>query len=536
MLVGVDKLADAVQVTLGPKGRNALIDQSFGAPKITKDGVTVAKSIEFKDRFHNMGAQLVRQVASKTNDIAGDGTTTATVLARAIYSEGCKSVAAGLNPMDLRRGMMLAVEKVVAHLETQSVKITTSEEIAQVGTISANGDRAVGDLLASAMEKVGKEGVITVQDGRTLHDELETVEGMKFDRGYISPYFVTDPKTQRVELEDAYILLVEKKVSTLQSILPILEATMRDSRSLLIIAEDVESEALASLVLNKLRAGLKVCAVKAPGFGDNRKANLQDIAELTGGTVISEEVGLKLETATMDHLGSAKKITVSKDDTLIMHGGGRKEAIEERCNLIREMADKTTSEFEKEKLQERLAKLSGGIAVIKVGGASEVEMGEKKDRIVDALNATRAAVDEGIVPGGGMALLNASKTLDELAASHSANHDIRVGVEIIQRAIRRPIQTISNNAGVPGEVIVGKLLESTDPRFGYDASTGQYKDMIKAGIIDPTKVVRTALQDAASVAALMVTTEAAIADLPEEKPAAPMGGMGGGMGGMGGMF
>jgi chaperonin GroEL len=501
-----------------------------------QDGVTVAKAIEFKDRFQNMGAQLVRQVASKTNDVAGDGTTTATVLARAIFSEGCKSVAAGLNPMDLRRGMTQAVDLVISNLKSQAVAISSSEEIAQVGTISANGDREVGDLLAKAMEKVGKEGVITVQDGRTLHDELETVEGMKFDRGYISPYFVNDAKTQKVEFEDCYILLVEKKVSSLQSILHLLEAIVRENKPLVILAEDVESEALASLVLNKLRAGLKVCAVKAPGFGDNRKANLQDIAELTGGTVISEEVGMKLETATLDHLGRARKLTISKDDTLILGGMGSKEAIAERCEMIRDLAKNTTSEYEKEKLEERLAKLSGGIAVIKVGGGSEVEMGEKKDRIVDALNATRAAVQEGIVPGGGVALLNASKVLDDLAAK-ATNQDVRVGIEIIQRAIRRPLTTIASNAGVPGEVIVGKLLESSNPRWGYNAATGQYVDMISAGIIDPVKVVRTALQDASSVAALMTTSEVAVADLPEEKSAAaapPMGA--GGMGGMGGMF
>lgn len=483
-----------------------------------------------------MGAQLVRQVASKTNDVAGDGTTTATVLARAIFSEGCKSVAAGLNPMDLRRGMMTAVESVVKNLKSQSLKITSSEEIAQVATISANGDVEVGRLLANAMEKVGKEGVITIQDGRTLHDELEVVEGMKFDRGYISPYFVNDPKTQKVELEDAYILLVEKKISSLQSILAILEAVVRENRPLLIIAEDVESEALASLVLNKLRGGLKVCAVKAPGFGDNRKANLQDIAELTAGTVISEEVGLKLETTTIEQLGRAKKVTVGKDDTLVMHGAGTKEAIQERCDMLREMMEKTTSEYEKEKLQERLAKLSGGVAVLRVGGASEVEMGEKKDRITDALCATRAAVEEGIVPGGGIALLNASKQLDELAKSAS-NQDVRVGIEIIQRAIRRPLQAISYNAGVAGDVIVGKLLEQNDPRLGYDAATAKYVDMIKAGIIDPTKVVRSALQDAASVAALMTTTEAAVAELPAEPVAHSHGPPGGGrgMGGMGGM-
>lgn len=541
MLQGVDKLADAVQVTLGPKGRNALLDQAFGAPKITKDGVTVAKSIEFKDRFQNMGAQLVRQVANNANDAAGDGTTTATVLARAIFSEGCKSVAAGLNPMDLKRGMDAAVTHVVEYLKNASTEITSTDEITQVATISANSDHHIGSLIGSAMEKVGKEGVITVQDGRTLEDELEVVEGMRFDRGYISPYFVTDPKTQKCEFEDPLILLVEKKVSNLQSIVHILEAAAREQKPLIIIAEDVESEALAGLVLNKLRGGLKVAAVKAPGFGDNRKANLQDLAALTGGTVISEEIGLKLDTTTVDHLGRSKKITISKDDTLILDGSGDKAVINERTDMIRDQIAATNSEYEKEKLSERLAKLSGGIAVIKVGGASEVEVGEKKDRVTDALNATRAAVEEGIVPGGGTALLYASRTLDSLIAGLT-NVDQKVGAEIIQRAIRRPCMTIAKNAGVSGEVVVGKLLESDSDTYGYDAGKGEYTDMLKAGILDPTKVVRTALVDASSVASLMTTTEAAVADLPKEEGdsgmpggMSGMGGMGG-MGGVGGMF
>jgi len=532
MLSGVNKLADAVQVTLGPKGRTAIIGQSFGAPKITKDGVTVAKNISFKDSYENMGAQLIRQVASKANDEAGDGTTTATVLARALFVEGCKAVAAGLNPMEVRYGMTLAVEKVLEYLKSKSAPISSPEEIVQVATISANGDLEIGKLIGTAMEKVGRDGVITTADGNTLLDELEVVEGMKFDRGFISPYFVTDAKTQEVVLEDPFILLSEKKISSVQELLPILEAVHASRKPLIIIAEDVESDALAALVLNKLRAGVKVCAVKAPGFGDNRKANLQDIAELTGGTVISEEVGLKLEKATLDLLGSAKKITVTKDNTMILGGGGSKEAIAERCELIRDQIDRTTSEYEKEKLQERLGKLSGGVAILKIGGASEVEVGEKKDRVTDALNATRAAVAEGIVPGGGSVLLHASKTLDALADAQ-ANQDVRAGVKIVQRAIRMPAQTIASNAGVSGEVVVGKMLELTNFREGYDAATGVYKDLVSAGIIDPTKVVRTALVDASSVASLMLTTEAAIVDLPAPE-AAPAGGAGG-MGGMGGM-
>lgn len=486
--------------------------------------------------MQNMGAQLVRQVASKTNDIAGDGTTTATVLARAVYSEGCKSVAAGMNPMDLRRGMAAAQDAVLAWLDEHSKEVSSSEEIAQVATISANNDTEVGALIAKAMDKVGRDGVITVSDGRTLEDELDVVEGMRFDRGYISPYFLTDAKTQKAEFEDAYILLVEKKVSTASSIVAVLEAAFREGKPIVIIAEDVESEALATLVVNKLRAGAKVAAVKAPGFGDNRKANLQDIAELTGGTVISEDVGLKLDQATIDHLGRAGKITITKDDTLILNGAGTKEAITERCEAIRDQMDRTSSEYEKEKLQERLAKLSGGVAVIKVGGASEVEVGEKKDRVVDALNATRAAVEQGIVPGGGTALLYASKCIDALIEAEM-NQDVKVGMRIIQRAIRKPAETITKNAGASGEVIVGKLLESTDYTYGFNAGTGEFVDMIAAGIIDPKKVVRTALVDAVSVAGLMTTTEAAVYELPADKDEGMgAGGMGGGMGGMGGMF
>jgi chaperonin GroEL len=530
MLQGVDLLADAVQVTLGPKGRNAILDQPYGAPKITKDGVTVAKHIEFKDRFQNMGAQLVRQVANKTNDIAGDGTTTATVLTRAIFSEGCKAVAAGMNPMDLKRGGQMAVDKVLSVLQQNSRKITTKEEVAQVGTISANGERAIGDLLAEAMERVGREGVITVQDGKTLNTELDVVEGMKFDRGFISPYFVTDPKAQVVEYEKPLILIVDKKISSLQSIVPVLESANRTQRPLLIVAEDVESEALATLVVNKLRGILKVCAVKAPGFGDNRKAILQDIAIITGGTVISEDVGIKLENVTEEHLGTCAKVKITKDDTIILDGLGDKKAIEDRCEVIREAAASTTSEYEKEKLQERLAKLSGGVAVIKVGGSSDVEVGEKRDRIVDALNATRAAVEEGIVPGGGSALLWASKQLDEVKAQ-CTNMDQKIGVEIVQRACRAPIRAISNNAGAEGSVIVGELLKKTDHEIGYNAQTGEYVNMISAGIVDPTKVVRTALVDAFSVSGLLMTTEAMVADLPDDKPAGPPAGMGG-MGGM----
>jgi chaperonin GroEL len=536
LLAGVDRLADAVQVTLGPKGRNVALDQAYGPPKITKDGVTVAKHIELSDKFENMGANLVRQVASRTNDVAGDGTTTATVLARALFSEGCKSVAAGMNPMDLRRGMQAAVDQIVKELGLMSTKITNNEEVSQVATISANGDKQVGDLIAKAMAKVGKEGVITVQDGKTLEDELEVVEGMKFDRGYISPYFITDQKSQKCEFEDCLLLFVEKKVSTLHALVPVLEQVVKDGRALLIVAEDIEGDALATLVVNKLRGGLKVCAVKAPGFGDNRKANMQDLAILTGGQVISEDVGLKLENVSMDMLGSAKKVTVTKDDTIVLGGAGSKDAVNERTALLKDSIEQSKSDYEKEKLQERLAKLSGGVAVIKVGGASEVEVGEKKDRVVDALNATRAAVEEGIVPGGGAALLHASKTLESLKSS-APNMDHKIGIEIVERAIRVPCATIAKNAGFEGAVIVGKLLESQDRRQGFDAQQGKYTDMIKAGILDPAKVVRTALVDASSVAGLMTTTECVVVELPEEKPAASMGGggMGGGMGGMGGM-
>lgn len=537
MLAGVDLLADAVQVTLGPKGRNAIIAQPYGAPKITKDGVTVAKSIDFEDKFEDMGAQLVKSVASKTNDVAGDGTTTATILARSIYSEGCKAVAAGMNPLDLRRGIQKAVDSVVATLGEISRPITSKEEVMQVGTISANSDTEIGQLIADAMERVGKEGVITVQDGKTLENELEVVEGMKFDRGFISPYFITDPKTQTVELENPLILLVEKKVSSLQQLVPLLESVIKSSSSLLIVAEDVESEALATLVVNKLRAGIKVCAVKAPGFGDNRKATMQDLAILTGGTVISEEVGLKLEEVQPAHLGSCKRLTVTKNDTVVLDGGGEKSAIEERCELIRASTEATKSDYEREKLQERLAKLSGGVAVIKVGGASEVEVNEKKDRVVDALNATRAAVEEGIVPGGGKALLYASTRLASVK-DECTNMDQRIGVEIIERALRSPLKTIALNAGEEGAVICGKLLEDgVDPSEGFDAQNGIYTDMFEAGIIDPTKVTRTGIVDAASVAGLLTTSEAMIVDKPTEGGGAPgpmggMGGMGGGMPGM----
>lgn len=533
MLEGVNALADAVQVTLGPKGRNAILDQPFGPPKITKDGVTVAKHIEFACRFQNMGAQLVRQVASNTNDAAGDGTTTATVLTRAIFSEGCKAVAAGMNPMDLKRGAQLAVDRVVSVLDSISRPISTREEVAQVGTISANGEREIGDLLAEAMERVGKEGVITVQDGKTLQTELDVVEGMKFDRGFISPYFVTDNKSQTVEFEKPLILLVEKKVSSLASLVPLLESCVRSSRPLLIIAEDVESEALATLVVNKLRGGIKVCAVKAPGFGDNRKATLQDIAIITGGTVISEDMGHSLENVDESMLGTAAKVKVSKDDTIILDGEGDKTAIDERCALLRESADNASSDYEKEKLQERLAKIAGGVAVIKVGGGSDVEVGEKRDRIVDALNATRAAVEQGIVPGGGMGLLWASRQLDDLIAN-AENIDQKIGIEMIQAACRAPCKAIANNAGVEGAVVVGECLKFDTAEEGYDAAKGEYKNMIAAGIMDPTKVVKTAIQDAFSVSGLLMTTEAMVAE--PEAEAAPMGGMPGGMGGMGGMM
>ncbi|PSC68063.1 Chaperonin mitochondrial [Micractinium conductrix] len=530
LLAGVEKLADAVQVTLGPKGRNVVIEQAYGAPKITKDGVTVARAIEFKDKFQNVGASLVKQVASATNDVAGDGTTTATVLTRAILVEGCKSVAAGMNPMDLRRGINLAVDHVVAELKARAKMISTTEEIAQVGTISANGEREIGELIARAMEKVGKEGVITVQDGKTLENELEVVEGMKFDRGYISPYFVTDQKTMKCELEDAYVLICEKKISGIASIIPVLEQVLKTQRPLLIISEDVESEALATLIVNKLRAGVKVCAVKAPGFGDNRKANLQDIAVLTGATVVSEDLGFKLEKVDATMLGSAKKVTISKDDTVILNGGGAKPTIAERCDMIRQAMESSTSDYDREKLQERLAKLSGGVAVLKVGGASEVEVGEKKDRITDALNATKAAVEEGIVPGGGTALVYASRSL-EAVKEKCENFDQKVGVEIIQRAIRRPAKTIANNAGLEGDVIVGKLLEREgEETVGFNAATGRFEDLVRAGVIDPMKVVRTALLDAASVASLLTTAECIIVEAPKnEAPPAP------GMGGMGGM-
>ncbi|EMD31541.1 hypothetical protein CERSUDRAFT_144847 [Gelatoporia subvermispora B] len=553
ILTGVDVLANAVSVTLGPKGRNVIIEQPFGGPKITKDGVTVAKSITLKDKFENLGARLVQDVAQKTNEIAGDGTTTATVLARAIYSEGVKNVAAGCNPMDLRRGSQAAVDRVVEFLSSHAKTITTTAEIAQVATISANGDTHVGNLIAQAMEKVGKEGVITVKEGRTIDDEIEITEGMRFDRGFISPYFVTDVKSQKVDFEKPLILLSEKKISVLQDILPALEQAVQSRRPLLIIAEDVDGEALAACILNKLRGQLQVCAVKAPGFGDNRKSILGDLAILTGGTVFTDELDIKLERMTPDMLGSTGSVTITKDDTIILNGEGSKDAIQARCEQIRSLLDDpTTSEFDKTKLQERLAKLSGGVAVIKVGGSSEVEVGEKKDRYDDALNATRAAVEEGILPGGGTALLKASLALavnTPGAASQptspdakpipTANFDQDLGVSIIRRALTNPTRTILNNAGEESSVIVGTLLNQYGAAdkfsWGYDASKGEYVDMIKAGIVDPLKVVRTALVDAAGVASLLTTSEACVVEADEPKSAAPMGGMGGGMGGMGGM-
>jgi len=527
MLKGVDILADAVKVTLGPKGRNVVLDKSFGAPRISKDGVTVAKEIELSDKFENMGAQMVREVASKTNDIAGDGTTTATVLAQAIVREGAKAVAAGMNPMDLKRGVDMAVEKVVADLEKRSKKIKTSEEVAQVGTISANGEREIGDFIAKAMEKVGNEGVITVEEAKSLYTELDVVEGMQFDRGYLSPYFVTNAEKMLVELEDPFILLHEKKLSNLQAMLPVLEAVVQSSRPLLIIAEDVEGEALATLVVNKLRGGLKVAAVKAPGFGDRRKAMLEDIAILTGGQVISEDLGIKLENVTLDMLGKAKKVSIDKDNTTIVSGAGKKTDIQARCSQIRQQIEDTTSDYDREKLQERLAKLAGGVAVIRVGGATEVEVKERKDRVDDAMHATRAAVEEGIVAGGGAALLYAVRSLNGFKPE---NHDQQVGVDIVRRALQSPVRQIAENAGADGSVVAGKLMESKDLNFGYDAQAGEYKDLVKAGIIDPTKVVRTALQDAASVAGLLITTEAMVAEKPEKK-----GGAGAGMPDMGGM-
>ncbi len=529
LLRGVDILADAVKVTLGPKGRNVVIEKSFGAPRSTKDGVTVAKEIELSDKFENMGAQMVREVAQKTNDTAGDGTTTATVLAQAIVREGMKSVAAGMNPMDLKRGVALAVEAVVADLKKRSKKVKSNDEIAQVGTISANGDVAVGKMIAEAMAKVGNEGVITVEEAKSLDTELEVVEGMQFDRGYISPYFVTNAEKMVADLDEPYILIHEKKLSSLQPMLPILETIVQTGRPLLIIAEEVEGEALATLVVNKLRGGLKVAAVKAPGFGDRRKAMLEDIATVTNGEVISEDLGIKLENVKINQLGQAKKVRITKDDTTIIDGAGKKKDIQDRVAQIKAQIEDTTSDYDKEKLQERLAKLAGGVAVIRVGGATEVEVKEKKDRVDDALNATRAAVEEGIVPGGGVALLYASRALAGLTGD---GEDQKAGINIVRKAIQSPIRQILENAGVEASPVVNKLLEGKSATAGFDAQREQYVDMIDAGIIDPTKVVRTALQDAASVAGLLITTEAMIAEKPDNKKG---GGMGGGMGGMGGM-
>lgn len=528
MLRGVDILADAVKVTLGPKGRNVIIDKSFGAPRITKDGVSVAKEIELEDKFENMGAQMVREVASKTNDIAGDGTTTATVLAQAIVREGAKAVAAGMNPMDLKRGIDLAVSEVVKDLQAKAKKISTSEEVAQVGTISANGDKQVGADIAEAMQKVGNEGVITVEEAKTAETELEVVEGMQFDRGYLSPYFVTNAEKMIADLDDAFILLHEKKLSNLQAMLPVLEAVVQTGKPLLIIAEDVEGEALATLVVNKLRGGLKIAAVKAPGFGDRRKAMLEDIAILTGGTVISEDLGIKLENVTLDMLGRAKKVSISKENTTIVDGAGAKSDIEGRVAQIKAQIEETTSDYDREKLQERLAKLAGGVAVIRVGGSTEIEVKERKDRIDDALNATRAAVQEGIVPGGGTALLRSSTKI----TVKGGNDDQEAGINIVRRALQALVRQIADNAGDEASIIVGKILEKNEDNFGYNAQTGEFGDMISMGIVDPVKVVRTALQNAASVASLLITTEAMIAELPKKEAA---GGMPGGMGGMGGM-
>jgi chaperonin GroEL len=531
MLRGVNILANAVKVTLGPKGRNVVIEKSFGAPRSTKDGVSVAKEIELADRFENLGAQMIREVASKTNDKAGDGTTTATVLAQAIVQEGLKSVAAGMNPMDLKRGIDKAVAIVVAEIKASSKKVTTNTEIAQVGTISANGDKEVGDMIAKAMDKVGNEGVITVEEAKTAETELDVVEGMQFDRGYLSPYFITNADKMEVQLEEPLILLFEKKLSSLQPLLPVLEAVVQSGRPLVIIAEDVEGEALATLVVNKLRGGLRVAAVKAPGFGDRRKAMLEDLAILTGAQVVSEDLGIKLENVSLDMLGKAKKVSITKDDTTIVDGIGEKDAIEARIAQIKRQIEDTTSDYDKEKLQERLAKLAGGVAVIRVGGSTEVEVKEKKDRVDDALNATRAAADEGIVPGGGTALLKASKALEGLTGD---NADQTAGIAIIRRALQAPIRQIAENAGVEGSIVVGKVLESTSASFGFNAQTEQYVDLIADGVIDPAKVVRTALQDAASVAGLLITTEAAIVEAPK-KGAGAGGPPGGGMGGMGDM-
>jgi chaperonin GroEL len=530
MLRGVDILANAVKVTLGPKGRNVIIEKSFGAPRTTKDGVTVAKEIELEDKFENMGAQMVREVASKTNDVAGDGTTTATVLAQAIVREGLKSVAAGMNPMDLKRGIDKAVAQVVEDIQKRAKKVKNSAEIAQVGTISANGEASIGAMIAEAMQKVGNEGVITVEEAKSLESELTVVEGMQFDRGYLSPYFITNAEKMIAELDDPYILIHEKKLSTLQPLLPVLEAVVQSGRPLLIIAEEVEGEALATLVVNKLRGGLKICAVKAPGFGDRRKAMLEDIAVLTNGQTISEDLGIKLENVTLDMLGRAKRVRVEKENTVIIDGTGKKKDIEARVSQIKAQIEETTSDYDREKLQERLAKLAGGVAVIKVGGATEIEVKERKDRVDDALNATRAAVEEGVVAGGGVSLLKASNAI----TVKGDNDDQEAGIQIVRRALQAPIRQIADNAGVEGSVVVGKVLESKSVTFGYDAQNDEYGDMIEKGIIDPVKVVRTALQDAASIASLMITTEAGIAEAPK-KGSGGAGGMGGGMGGMGGM-
>jgi len=531
MLRGVDILANAVKVTLGPKGRNVVIDKSFGAPRITKDGVTVAKEIELEDKFENMGAQMLREVASKTNDLAGDGTTTATVLAQAIVREGAKSVAAGMNPMDLKRGIDLATAAVIKDIEKRAKKVSSSAEVAQVGTISANGDVQIGKMIAQAMQKVGNEGVVTVEEAKAMETEVEIVEGMQFDRGYISPYFVTNAEKMIAELEDAYILLHEKKLSGLQAMLPVLEAVVQSGKPLIIIAEDVEGEAIATLVVNKLRGGLKVAAVKAPGFGDRRKAMLEDIAILTGGQLISEDLGIKLENVTVNMLGRAKKVVIEKEKTTIVNGAGKKADIEARVQQIKAQIEETTSDYDREKLQERLAKLAGGVAVIRVGGATEIEVKEKKDRVEDALNATRAAVQEGIVPGGGCALLRAKKAVGRLT---NDNSDVQAGINIVLKALEAPIRQIAENAGVEGSIVVGKILDEKSETYGFDAQNEEYVDMVSKGIVDPAKVVRTALQDAASVAGLLVTTEAMVAELPKEAgPAMPPGG---GMGGMGGMM
>ncbi len=529
MLRGVDILANAVKVTLGPKGRNVILDKSFGAPRITKDGVTVAKEIELEDKFENMGAQMVREVASKTNDTAGDGTTTATVLAQAIVREGAKAVAAGMNPMDLKRGVDLAVSEAVKDIAKRSKKIKDSAEVAQVGTISSNGDKSIGEMIAKAMQKVGNEGVITVEEAKSLETELDVVEGMQFDRGYLSPYFITNAEKMIAELEDAYLLIHEKKLSSLQPMLPVLESVVQTGKPLVIIAEDIEGEALATLVVNKLRGGLKVAAVKAPGFGDRRKAMLEDIAILTGGQMIAEDLGIKLENVTIQMLGKAKRVRIEKENTTIINGAGAKKDIEGRVSQIKAQIEETTSDYDKEKLQERLAKLAGGVAVIRVGGATEVEVKEKKDRVDDALNATRAAVEEGIVPGGGVALLRAKAAVAKLK---SENSDEQAGINIVLKALEAPIRQIVDNAGGEGSIVVGKIHDNKSQTFGFNAQTDQFVDMIEAGIIDPSKVVRTALQDAASVAGLLITTEAMVAETPKDKPAMPMGGGGGGMGGM----